>query len=198
MGVPSDHSGVIATPYTNSTLPPKTHKLRKSIRPIPESLLLEFGQKLSETDFCFLESQSDSSEKVTSFENMMSKMVEDTFPLKSIIISNDDQVWFNEDLRALKRARLREYNRHGKSLKYLNLKSKFDTKFKQEFFKYKAKIELEVIEGKRGSSYSALKKLGLRPGELSHPEFELPEHVEKYHSPLKSAEILADHFSAVS
>ena len=146
---------MIVTPNTNSTLPPKTHKVRKNIRPIPESLLLEFGEKLSDTDFDYLYSQCDSSAMVTSFENMMTKMVETTFPMKSIVISNDDQIWFNEDLRALKRARLREYNRHGKSVKYLNLKSKFDTKFKNEFFKYKAKIELEVIEGKRGSSYSA-------------------------------------------
>ena len=60
--------------------------------------------------------------------------------------------------------------------KYINLKNKFDIKFRQEFFKYKAKIELEVTEGKRGSSYFAIKKLGLRPGEISHPEFQLPEH----------------------
>ena len=107
-GVPSDHSGVIVTPNTNSTLPPKTHKVRKNIRPIPESLLLEFGEKLSDTDFDYLYSQCDSSAMVTSFENMMTKMVETTFPMKSIVISNDDQIWFNEDLRALKRARLRE------------------------------------------------------------------------------------------
>ena len=55
-----------------------------------------------------------------------------------------------------------------------------------------------MIEGKRGSSYSALKKLGLRPGEKSHPEFQLEEHEEKNLSPYESAELLANHFSAVS
>ena len=45
-GVPSDHSGVIATPQTNSTQPTKTNKVRRNIRPIPESLLLNFGQKM--------------------------------------------------------------------------------------------------------------------------------------------------------
>ena len=197
-GVPSDHSGVIVTPHTYSSLPPKRNKIKKNIRPIPESLLLEFGKKLSQTDFSNLHFQENSSAMVASFENQMSNMVEEVFPLKTIIISNDDQAWFNEDLRALKRARLREYERHGKSLKYLNLKSKFDFKFRNEFFKYKAKLEDEVIEGKRGSSYSALKKIGLRPGELSHPGFQLPEHVEKNLSPAESADMLADYFSAVS
>ena len=50
-GAPSDHSGVIATPHTNSTLPPQNNKVKKNVRPIPESLLVEFGQKLSATDF---------------------------------------------------------------------------------------------------------------------------------------------------
>ena len=82
--------------------------------------------------------------------------------------------------------------------KYINLKNKFDIKFRQEFFKYKAKIELEVTKGKRGSSYFAIKKLGLRPGEISHPEFQLPEHANHKISPAESAEMLADYFSAVS
>ena len=59
-------------------------------------------------------------------------------------------------------------------------------------------IELEVTEGKRGSSYFALKKLGFRPGELSRPDFQTPDHVKNKFTPEKSAELLADYFSAVS
>ena len=113
-GVPSDHSGVIATPHTNSTLPPKTHKIKKNIRPIPESLLVLFGKKLEETDFSSVYLQKTPTDMVENFQMKMSNIIEESFPLKSITISNEDQVWFNEDLRALKRARLREYNRHGK------------------------------------------------------------------------------------
>ena len=158
-GVPSDHSGVIATPHINSTIPPKTDKKRKDIRPIPESLLIVFGEKLSKADFSAVYSQQSSTQMVAEYQEVMIKMVEETFPLKSIIISGDDQVWFNEELRALKRARLREYTRHGKTQKYIELQNKFDEKFNNEFLKYQAKIELEVTEGKRGSSYSAIKKL---------------------------------------
>jgi hypothetical protein len=197
-GVPSDHSVVIATPHTNSTQPPKTNKVRRNVRPMPESLLLVFGQKLGNTDFSTLYAQPSSTQMVTEFEDITNKMVEDTFPLKSIIIRGDDQVWFTEELRALKRTRLREYNRHGKSQKYNDLQGKFDKKFENEFKKYMTKIELEVTEGKRGSSYSALKKLGLRPGETSQPGFQLPEHVQNNISPAESVEIMADYFSNVS
>ena len=46
-----------------------------------------------------------------------------------------------------------------------------------------------VVEGKRGSYYPALKKLGLRPGETNHPSFQLPEHVENKFSASQSVEI---------
>ena len=90
-GVPSDHSGVIATPHTNSTQPTKTNKVRRNIRPIPESLLLNFGQKLSVTDFTDVYLQPSSSKMVNEFQNKLQTMVEETFPLKSIIISIEDQ-----------------------------------------------------------------------------------------------------------
>jgi hypothetical protein len=172
--------------------------MRRNIRPIPESLLLVFGEKLLRTDFSMVYSQHNPTQMVAEFQDVLNTMVEETFPQKSILISGDDQVWFNEELRALKRRRLREYSRHGKSQKYLELQSKFDKKFENELLKYKAKVELEVTEGKRGSSYSALKKLGLRPGEKIQPGFQLPEHVKNNISPAQSAEIIADYFSSVS
>ena len=177
-GAPSDHSGVIAVPYTISTQPHRASKERRHIRPIPESLLEVFGQKLDNADFTQVYTQPNPTAMVTEFEEMMSKMVEQTFPLKSILISGEDKAWFTEELRALKRRRLREYTRHGKSRKYSDLKARFDKKFEAEFKKYYAKIELEVTEGKRGSAYCALKKLGLRPGETTQPLFQLPNHVE--------------------
>ena len=42
--------------------------------------------------------------------------------LKTIIISSEDNPWYNEELRILKRQRLREYERHGKSYKYLQIR----------------------------------------------------------------------------
>ena len=45
-GVPSDHSGVVATPHTNSVQPHVRSKTVKTIRPLPESLITVFGQKL--------------------------------------------------------------------------------------------------------------------------------------------------------
>ena len=55
-----------------------------------------------------------------------------------------------------------------------------------------------MSQGKRGSSYSVIKKLGLRPGEVLQPSFQLPNHIMNDYSPAESAEILAEYFSSVS
>ena len=90
-GVQSDHSGVVATPYTNSNQPQQRTKIVKTIRPLPESLISVFGGKLQNVDWFELDT------------------VEITFPEKVIKIYPDDQPWFNEKLRSLKRERQRLY-----------------------------------------------------------------------------------------
>ena len=57
----------------------------------------------------------------------------------------------------------------------------------------------EVESGTRGSSYAALKKLGVRPGEDSScSTFNLPDHIDNNYSNQRSAEIIADHFASIS
>ena len=197
-GAPSDHWGVIATPHTNSTIPQKKHIFRKNIRPIPESLLPGFEEKLQQLDFSPVILEPNANQMVEKYQQIVQKIVEETFPLKSIKISDQDKPWFTEELRALKRNRMREYERHGKSAKYFDLKEKFKRKLENEVEKYKLKIELEVTEGKRGSYYPAIRKLGLRPGEVSQPSFQLPQHVENKLSPSESVELLAEYFSNIS
>ena len=97
----------------------------------------------------------------------------------------------------MKRQRLREYTRHGRSDKYLKLKNIFDEKSKDGLKKYKETINIEVTEGRRGSTYPALKRLGSRPCEATQTGFVLPAHAELNLSSNQSAEILADYFSQI-
>ena len=128
----------------------------------------------------------------------MNSLLCEVFPEKLIIISPEDRPWFNEQLRLLKRQRMRQYQRHGKNDKYDELKTRFDEKLKHEMLKYLEKIAIEVSEGRRGSTYPALKRLGLRPGEEIQSGFQLPMHAEQNLSPAQSAEVIAEHFSRIS
>ena len=82
----------------------------------------------------------------------------------------------------------------GEAKKYLRLVSNFDEKAKSEIAKYVQKVKLEVTEGKRGSSYPAIKRLGLRPGDSAQAVFPLPAHAELGLSSAESAEAIAEHF----
>ena len=134
-GAPSDHCGIVATPHSNSTIPHISSKIKKLIRPIPESLLPSFEKKLSSTDFSQICTEENSTKMVQKYQEIINELVTEIFPLKSINISSQDQAWFNEDLRALRRTKMREYERHGKSPKYCELKAKFESKFLNEIQK---------------------------------------------------------------
>ena len=78
------------------------------------------------------------------------------------------------------------------------IKTQFDKKMNDATLSYENKILREVVEGKRGSSYSALRRLGNRPGDINSLEFQLPEYVEQGLTPEQSVEKMADYFSKIS
>ena len=194
-GVPSDHSGVYAVPINDRGSRAHRKIMRKLIRPLPASLIDVFEVKLAAQDFDSLKHlQVD--RMVETYQNITDNILSETFPLKSITISDQDKPWFNEQLRRIKRQRLREYQKHGLSDKYWGIVDSFDALFKKERAKYFEKIRLQVTEGERGSIYPILKRLSLRPGDSPHSVFQLPDHAELSHT--QAAEIIATHFSSIS
>ena len=110
----------------------------------------------------------------------MLDLVDIHLPLRKITISPYDKPYFTVKLKLLRRQRQRTYRREGKSLTYLGVKKKFDDELKREVKKYIDKIEAEVVDGKRGSSYSAIRKLGNREFHVSRDleTFEIPEFID--------------------
>ena len=69
----------------------------------------------------------------------------------------------------------------------------------KEILKYTEKVIDDVKNGNKNCTYSALRKLGVRPGDTSSSStFNLPLHVENNFTANQSAEIIADHFAAIS
>ena len=71
-------------------------------------------------------------------------------------------------------------------------------KKEKEVLKYKEKIIDDVRNGDRTSTYSALRKIGVRPGDSGPTTFHLPAHVDRNLTPVQSAELIADHFASIS
>ena len=122
---PSDHLGVEALPITNSYIPERK-KVIKIIRPLPESSMMEFGCKIASFNFELALENLPVDQMVSEYEEILSSFLNSTCPEKRVICYENDKPWFTEKLRLLKRQRLREYSKNGKSQKYLHLKEDYD------------------------------------------------------------------------
>ena len=197
VGKDSDHSGVQVLPRTNLAPKGTSRREKITVQRFPESRLESFGYlELQKEDWKVLEGFETTTSMVQQFELYSEKMVNNAFPKKEVLVGADDLPYYTEELRLLKRQKVRAYEKHGQnSNQYKNLKQKYKNSLKNEAIKYKNKIEREVSEGRRGSSYSAIRKLGNRPGEdWKKPEFFLPAYVEENLAPLQAVNRLADHF----
>ena len=191
VGKDSDHNGVEALPRTN--LAPEGSRMREEVRvqPFPDSGLAQFGCALLLEDWSILEGEQTSTSMVALFESHSEFLVNKQFPFKTV-------PYFTEELRLLKRRRQRAYRNGKRSRKYQEAKRQFEEKIVKEAIKYRLKIIGEVRQGKRNSSYQAIRKLGNQPGEGGHNAVVLSSYHELGLTPQQSAERLAEHFSNIS
>ena len=199
-GAPSDHNGVLVEPLNNLEVTKGTSKVTKYVRPFPESSVDDYRQSLGKIDWSLMIDGMTSSDMVDMFQKMTTNLVDIHFPLKKITISPYDRPWITEELKLLRRRRQRTYRREGRSEKYLLLKQQFDNKLSSEAAKYMEKIRKEVVDGKRGSSYSALRKLGNKEYEVHKglETFDIPQFVDNDYDDEQSSEAMADFFSSIS
>ena len=129
------------------------------IRPLPESLILSYRSKLTEIDFLSKLDDVVPDMQISVFEKITCQLFHETFPEKRVIFMENDKPWFTEELRLLKRQRMREYSANGKSQKYVELRDIFKKKAAEAIEEHKDKLKTDVVEGRKGSLYPSLKKL---------------------------------------
>ena len=61
-------------------------------------------------------------------------------------------------------------------------RAEFSDKLKCEALKYKAKIDAQVLEGKLGSAYAAVRMLGAGPNDAYKKSFEITSFIDKGYS----------------
>ena len=165
---------------------------------MPDSKIREFGKQIGNFSWDFLASSLTSTELTEAFQSKIMNLIDLHFPLKTISVSETDQPWITNELKKLKRARIREYCKHGKSQKYQDLKKLFYDKQEEAVKHYTQKIIGEVRTGTRTSGYKALRRLGVRNGDTKDDLFSLPNHTELNLSEEESVERIADYFSSIS
>ena len=121
---PSDHSGSIFIPRFHQGI--KSSRVHKEItvRPITKSQINTFGNWLVNEGWEAVLADNDVDSKLDVFTTYVFTMLDAIAPVKKIRISCDDPAWMNTRIKSSIRRRNREFDNHGKSIKWKNLKKK--------------------------------------------------------------------------
>ena len=196
---PSDHSVPVCFPHTDRFKPPQRDYKVIKYRPLPDSALREFGQWIVKEDWALVSDQMGPNEQVQRFEDILKEKLDTFCPSKELRLSSKDLPFMTSELKKLKRQKMREYVRKGKSKKYFELLKLFKIKFKCQAKKFLDKNMNALRDSKPGQAYSVLKKLGAQLGDcIDSNLFTLSAHESESLSSAESAERIAQHFAAIS
>jgi hypothetical protein len=175
-GVPSDHSGVVVEPRTDASRPAMKQKICRTFRPITTSSLNNIGQVFVEESWQFMDPSLPPTSLTELFEYYTGEILNIFCPTKVCYSRPNESPWVTEDMKNVKRQILREYEKKGKAVKYFALKYSYDEKLRSGVQKYRAKLQDDILSGNRNSSYAALRKLGVRSGDVTANTFTPRSH----------------------
>ena len=123
-GKPSDHLVVLFQPKQMLMEKQCCQFKNVEFRPLPDSGLAEFGEWLRTKNWSEMYLNNDINFKANFFQNTLLQQFFQIFPLKQMKISEDDEPWFNDNLKNIDRRRKREYFKNPKSKKSFLLNKK--------------------------------------------------------------------------
>ena len=143
--------------------------------------------------------ESSPTDQARVFEKLLHENLNRYCPEQEMKISSKDKPFINAELKKIDRRKKREYQKRGKTEKFLNLKKLFDVKYREAAEKYFNKHMDELRVAKPGQAFSVLKRLGAQPGDCTDSNtFYLPVHESESLSPQQCAESIAQHFASIS
>ena len=157
--VESDHKIVEMKPINeNENICSRTFR-RVSVRPITNSGMTKLEEWFQNQTWGNIFNTVCVNEKAINLQKVVMEKVEECLPMKCRKISNDDQPWYTEELKKLKRKKAREYQKKRKSEKYIILNKKYEQKLKIAQKKYKREKIDDVLKASDRQWYSKLKRL---------------------------------------
>ena len=129
---------------------------------------------------------------------LLARKLEDALPAKTVRLRNTDKPYITKEIKVINRRLMREYVRHGKSLKYLSLKNTYDRKIKTASQTFLNRNVRALMEAEPGKAYSTLKRLSAAPGDRDAGSFEVTEHLDLGLTAVEAADRIAQKFADIS
>ena len=194
-GEPSDHAVPVCTPhFVPKTRPARRYK-KINFRPLPDSHVRKFGEWIVNESWSSVGNIASPTNQAEELDELLNDKLDLFCPKKTLKLSNKDKPFITTELKTIDRKRRREYARNGKSLKYYELKKKFQSLYKIEAKKYMQKQVDSLIQSNPSKTYQILKRLG------SHSDDNIDDLSLSGHESLsadESAERIAEYFSEIS
>ena len=192
-GVKADHLIVKMEPI-NMVNNKAARTYRKiTVMPMPESALLKYQNEMYNHKWDNLYGAQSTHEKALVLQKEHAQIVENCFPKKDIKVSSDDCPWWTQQLQDLHRKKQRIFRKERMSLKWKALEKKYQRmkkKAKQNFYK---RMVSDLVEKDDNQWYSQFKRL-TNKGKSDQVDVDEISHLPE----AEQAEVIADHFSAVS
>ena len=159
--------------------------------------LRQFGKWMTTYNFDRFALNEDTTAHADQLQQVLLSELDKLCPLKTMRVNKDDKPFINQELKSLKRRKMREYIKRGKSAKYRKLAKEFENKFKAAAQRYlRGKID-DLKDTQPGKAYNVLRSMGAKPGDsVDGNQFTLPTHMGLTNK--ESAELIAQHFAAIS
>ena len=196
-GKTSDHPIVVCVPRLETGSKPARQQAVKKTRRVDSSKIKRLADWIQQESWEKVYDGNDSSGMAQNFIDLAEEKLEEICPLEEVKISQLDGKITSLALQKLTRAKNREYNKHGFSKNFHELKKKVTERIKVEGEKALEKV-FENSKGKGTKWVREASRLSARPGEGTSSTFTLPSHIKDNLTPDESAEAFVTCFSKIS
>ena len=193
-GANSDH--LIVKMLPKDTINNHVDTVKKTIiyRPLTDEGYRLMTAELEEFNWDFLAKEENVEVQLELFQETFYNLFDQCFPRKSKIITNKDEPFYNEKLKKLRKKKLREYNKHRKSEKYLSLNKLYKMELeKAKYAFYRNKIQKLKSSNSR-QWYRQIKNLVKYDQKQENIEVDTIKHL----TDSEQAETIAEKFAQVS
>ena len=193
-GEDSDHKIVLVKPLNNIENKIVIDKKTVEVRNYSEKNFASMDTALGEVDWAFLSQCLSVDIKMKQFQDSLFNIFETSFPPKKKTLLSRNEPYYNDVLLKLKRKKSREYTKHRRSQKYLDLNKLYNEmllKAKKKF--YRGKVSHLKKSNPRGW-HRNLKMLLRVDNRNDIPEVDNIKHLTDF----EQAEAIADSFAKIS
>ena len=159
-GKPSDHLVVLMYPIESQFGCPTRKSRLVTCRPLPQSGIDKMGSWIVRQSWQELYQCKDVNSKAELLQNLMKQKLDEFLPTKVMKLTDDDKPLVTQQVKDLDRKSKREFYKHNKSEKWIQLRQRFEDKCQKAKQDYYRNTVEDLKQSNPNQWYSKIKRTG--------------------------------------